>query len=77
MPLQSLLVEPALLRIDKLAQSGHAGARDLATYWVGQGVGLMNQEMSAAAVVQEFKADFLRSWHLKKTKRFVPIIGDF
>ena len=59
MPLQSLLVEPALLRIDKLAQSGHAGARDLATYWVGQGVGLMNQEMSAAAVVQEFKADFL------------------
>ena len=59
MPLQSLLVEPALLRIDKLAQSGHAGARYLATYWVGQGVGLMNQEMSAAAVVQEFKADFL------------------
>ena len=59
MPLQSLLVEPALLRIDKLAQSGHAGARDLATYWVGQGVGLMNQEKTAAAVVQEFKADFL------------------
>ena len=59
MPLQSLLVEPALLRIDKLAQSGHAGARDLATYWVGQGVGLMNQEKTAAAVVQEFKTDFL------------------
>ena len=59
MPLQSLLVEPALLRIDKLAQSGHAGARDLATYWVGQGVGLMNQEKTAAAVVQEFKVDFL------------------
>ena len=59
MPLQSLLVEPALLRIDKLAQSGHVGARDLATYWVGQGVGLMNQEQTAAAVVQEFKADFL------------------
>jgi len=59
MPLQSLLVEPALLRIDKLAESGHAGARDLATYWVGQGVGLMNQEKTAAAVVQEFKVDFL------------------
>ena len=59
MPLQSLLVEPALLRIDKLAQSGHAGARDLATYWVGQGVGLMNQEKTTAAVVQEFKTDFL------------------
>ena len=59
MPLQSLLVEPALLRIDTLAQSGHAGARDLATYWVGQGVGLMNQEKTTAAVVQEFKTDFL------------------
>ena len=59
MPLQSLLVEPALLRIDKLAQSGHVGARDLATYWVGQGVGLMNQEKTTAAVVQEFKTDFL------------------
>ena len=59
MPLQSLLVEPALLRIDKLAQSGHAGARDLATYWVGQGVGLMNQEQTAAAVVQECQAEFL------------------
>ncbi len=59
MPLQSLLVEPALQRIDKLAQNGHAGARDLATYWVGQGVGLMNQEKTATAVVQEFKADFL------------------
>jgi len=61
MPLQSLLVEPALLRIDKLAQSGHAGARDLATYWVGQGVGLMNQEKTTAAVVQEFKTDFLNA----------------
>ena len=59
MPLQSLLVEPALQRIDKLAQNGHPGARDLATYWVGQGVGLMNQEKTATAVVQEFKADFL------------------
>ena len=59
MPLQSLLVEPALQRIDKLAQNGHPGARDLATYWVGQGVGLMNQENTATAVVQEFKTDFL------------------
>ena len=59
MPLQSLLVEPALQRIDKLAQNGHSGARDLATSWVGQGVGLMNQEKTATAVVQEFKADFL------------------
>ena len=58
MPLQSLVTEPALGRVDKLSQGGHAGAKELATYWVGQGVGLMNRQMSAAAVVQEFKEDF-------------------
>ncbi len=62
MPLQSLVTEPALGRVDKLSQSGHAGAKDLATYWVGQGVGLMNRQMSAAAVVQEFKEDFFNAF---------------
>ncbi len=62
MPLQSLVTEPALGRVDKLSQSGHAGAKDLATYWVGQGVGLMNLQMSAAAVVQEFKEDFFNAF---------------
>ncbi|MGD9865684.1 MAG: NAD(P)H-dependent flavin oxidoreductase [Pseudodonghicola sp.] len=59
MPLQSLLTEPALDRVAKLAESGHAGAAELATYWVGQGVGLMTQAMSAGAVVQAFKEDYL------------------
>ena len=59
MPLQSTVSEHALRQIDKLAESGHEGARQLATYWVGQGVGLMNREMSAGQVVQEFKQDFL------------------
>lgn len=62
MPLQSLVSEPALRRVDKLAEGGHAGAQQLATYWVGQGVGLMNQSMSTAAVVQAFKEDFLRAY---------------
>ncbi|MFT3726236.1 MAG: nitronate monooxygenase [Terricaulis sp.] len=62
MPLQSIVTEPALRYIDKLSQSGHAGARDLATYWVGQGVGLMNESVSAGAVVQNFKEDFLRAY---------------
>ena len=61
MPLQSLVSEPALLEIDKLSLRGHAGAKELATYWVGQGVGLMNRQMSAGAVVQEFKDDFLNA----------------
>ena len=59
MPLQSLVAEPALARIEALAQRGHAGAAELATYWVGQGVGLMTQTTSAAEVVQEFKRDYL------------------
>jgi hypothetical protein len=62
MPLQSFVSEPALRRIDKLAEGGHEGAKELATYWVGQGVGLMNQRKSVRAVVQEFKEDFLAAY---------------
>jgi NAD(P)H-dependent flavin oxidoreductase YrpB (nitropropane dioxygenase family) len=62
MPLQSFVSEPALRKVDKLAECGHAGAKELATYWVGQGVGLMNQRKSARAVVQEFKEDFLTAY---------------
>lgn len=59
MPLQSFVSEPALRRINKMAEIGHEGASQLATYWVGQGVGLMNQSMSCAQVVQQFREDFL------------------
>jgi len=62
MPLQSLVSEPALGHIDKLSQGGHEGAKDLATYWVGQGVGLMNQSMSAGQVVQQFKEEYLEAY---------------
>ena len=68
MPLQTLVSEPALHKLDRLSQSGHAGAKELATYWVGQGVGLMNQTMSAGAVVQDFKNDYLTACErLQKT----------
>lgn len=58
MPLQSLITEPALRHLDKLSEGGHEGAKKLATYWVGQAVGLMNQTMSSAQLVQQFKEDF-------------------
>jgi len=58
MPLQSLVSEPALRKIDKLAEAGDPAARNLATYWVGQGVGLMNATVSTRAVVYEFMEDF-------------------
>lgn len=59
MPLQSLVSEPALRKVDKLSEGGHEGAKMLATYWVGQGVGLMNEAMGAGQVVQEFKEDWI------------------
>ena len=62
MPLQPMVAEPALQKVNKLAASGHAGAQDLATYWVGQGVGLMNQSISASDVVQDFKEDFIEAY---------------
>ena len=62
MPLQPMVSEPALQKVAKLAEGGHDGARDLATYWVGQGVGLMNQSISASDVVQEFKEDFIGAY---------------
>lgn len=58
MPLQGLVSGPALELIDKLSQQGDPGAKALATYWVGQGVGLMNQPLSSRQVVQEFMEDF-------------------
>lgn len=59
MPLQSLVSEPALRKVDKLSEGGHEGAKALATYWVGQGVGLMNEAMGAGQVVQAFKEDWI------------------
>ena len=62
MPLQPMVAEPALQKVNKLAAGGHDGAKDLATYWVGQGVGLMNQSISASDVVQEFKEGFINAY---------------
>ena len=62
MPLQPMVAEPALQKVNKLAAGGHEGAQDLATYWVGQGVGLMNRSISASDVVQEFKEDFVNAY---------------
>jgi len=71
MPLQSLVSEPALRKVDKLSEGGHEGAKHLATYWVGQGVGLMNEAMGAGQVVQEFKEDWIAA-----CERLNGFIGD-
>ncbi len=61
LPLQAMVAEPALRRIDKLAESGHPGAQALSTYWVGQGVGLMNKIKPAREVVLEFIEDYVNA----------------
>jgi len=61
MPLQGLVSGPALARIDKLAEAGDPNAKRLATYWVGQGVGLMNNPVSARSVVYSFMEEFAES----------------
>jgi NAD(P)H-dependent flavin oxidoreductase YrpB (nitropropane dioxygenase family) len=58
MPLQGVVANAAFRKINKLAQNDHPGASQLANYFVGQGVGLMNETLSVRAVVYQFMEDF-------------------
>jgi NAD(P)H-dependent flavin oxidoreductase YrpB (nitropropane dioxygenase family) len=58
MPLMSMIGGDVLLRIEEAAEAGHEGARELASYYAGQGVGLMREAKSAATVVETFMEDF-------------------
>ena len=71
MPLQSLVAEPPLAKVSKLAEGGHEGARQLATYWVGQGVGLMNEIQSTRDVMREFMEDYIEA-----TERLSGVLED-
>ena len=61
MPLQSIISRDAFNAIDRAAAAGNEKARDLVSYFVGQGVGLVDSVKSAGAVVQEFKEDFVEA----------------
>jgi NAD(P)H-dependent flavin oxidoreductase YrpB (nitropropane dioxygenase family) len=61
MPLMSLVSENALRSAQRAAEGGNTKARDLVTYFVGQGVGLIDSVRSAGQVVQEFKQEFLEA----------------
>lgn len=58
MPMQSLIAEPAIHRATKSAEGGNEKARELVTYFVGQGVGLVDNITSARSVVQDFMQDY-------------------
>lgn len=59
MPLQSLLVAEAQRRIHRVAHKEGAGARALATYFVGQVVGQMNEPKTTRRVMQEMIDEFV------------------
>jgi NAD(P)H-dependent flavin oxidoreductase YrpB (nitropropane dioxygenase family) len=58
MPLQSFVSEPALARALRAAESGNEEAKKLVTYFVGQGIGLVDGIKSSRTVVQEFREEF-------------------
>ncbi len=58
MPLMGLVSEPSFARIERSVAAGNEAARGLISYFVGQGVGLVEQERSAKAVVQDFREEF-------------------
>ena len=60
MPLQTLISEPALRTVDRAA-AGNVKARDMVTYFVGQGVGLIDSVRSSGQVVQSFKEEFIEA----------------
>jgi NAD(P)H-dependent flavin oxidoreductase YrpB (nitropropane dioxygenase family) len=59
MPLMTMLSWDAFERIESAAEGGHEGARKLASYYAGQGVGLMTSAKGAVEVVQDFMEDFV------------------
>ena len=59
MPLQSMVSDTAMSKVLKLANGGHEGARQLASYFVGQGVSLMNTTQSTRSVMLDFMSDYL------------------
>jgi NAD(P)H-dependent flavin oxidoreductase YrpB (nitropropane dioxygenase family) len=61
MPLMGMVSEPAFAKIERAAAAGNAEARDLVSYFVGQGVGLIEEVRPARAVVQDFREEFVEA----------------
>lgn len=58
MPLMGMVSEPAFRRIEQAAAAGNEEALSLVSYFVGQGVGLIEQVRPARQVVQDFREEF-------------------
>ncbi|MSP02879.1 MAG: nitronate monooxygenase [Acetobacteraceae bacterium] len=61
MPLQGILSEPAMRRVTRTAEDGNQQARALVSYFVGQGVGLVEGVRSVRAVVRDFMTEYVEA----------------
>ena len=61
MPMQPVLINDAIIRIDRAAHRAGSGAEKLANYFVGQIVGTMNASKPAAQVVYDMIEEFIES----------------
>lgn len=61
MPLMGMVSEPAFARIEREAAAGNREAHELVSYFVGQGVGLVEQVRSSRQVVQDFREEFIEA----------------
>jgi NAD(P)H-dependent flavin oxidoreductase YrpB (nitropropane dioxygenase family) len=59
MPFQPLLAEEMRERAIKAAQNGNEQAKQLLNYYVGQGVGMLNDTPSVRHVMQTFMTDYV------------------
>jgi NAD(P)H-dependent flavin oxidoreductase YrpB (nitropropane dioxygenase family) len=70
MPLQGLISEPAMQRVNRAAEAGNPEARALVSYFVGQGVGLIDSVRSSRQVVADFMEEFAEA--LEDMRGFAP-----
>ena len=61
MPLQPVLINEAISRINRAAHRSGSGAEKLANYFVGQIVGTMNKTKPTAQVVYEMMEEFIEA----------------
>ncbi len=61
MPLQPLLVQEAVERIDRAAAAGNEGAKELANYFVGQVVGMLDTVRPTRQVVLDMVNEYVET----------------
>jgi NAD(P)H-dependent flavin oxidoreductase YrpB (nitropropane dioxygenase family) len=71
MPLQTMLTAAAQQRIRRSSAREGSGAQQLATYFVGQGVGLLDRVRPAKEVVADMVAEYL-----EVAERFAAQLSD-